>query len=373
MPTDSGPRSCNRVLRDSRPWIWDDSVNFDTPCVTVDAPVMERNIGRVQAAATDAGVGLRPHIKTHKSTGLARLQLEAGAVGLTCATLSEAVGLSDARVGGDLFVAVPFYPSPPKLARIDRLLEAGCDLALAVDNLSVAGLLAIRYPGGGPRLMVELDSGLRRSGVAPREAVAVAVACGDLFGGVFTHGGHGYPPGAAAGAGADEIRVLGEAKAHIETAGMRVPLVSAGSTPTMPYGMSAPITEVRPGTYLFGDWQQVSNGSMNLEDVAVAVMGTVISAPSPDRFVLDCGAKILSKDRPPWVEGYGHLPEIPGAVIERLYDNHAVVLSGRDRRPMVGDQLRVIPNHVCPVINLVDQLLLSTGEVISVDLRGHLS
>lgn len=373
MPTDSGPKSCNRVLRDSRPWIWDDSVTFDTPCVTVDALVMERNIHRLQAAATGAGVGVRPHIKTHKSTALARMQLEAGAVGLTCATLSEAVGLSAARVGGDLFVAVPFYPSPPKLARIDQLLEAGCDLAVAVDNFSVAGLMAIRYPNGGPRLIVEIDSGLHRTGVTPAESVTLAAACGELFGGVFTHGGHGYPPGMAVAAGADEVRVLSDAKRRIEASGRRVTVISAGSTPTAAHCVDKPVNEVRPGTYIFGDWQQVSNGSMNVGDVAVTVMGTVISTPSSDRFVLDCGAKVLSKDRPAWVEGYGHLPEIPEAVIETLYDNHAVVSTGGDRPPRVGDQLRVIPNHVCPVINLVDQLLLSTGEVISVDLRGHLS
>lgn len=346
---------------------------YDTPGVLVDVAVMDRNIQRAQTAATAAGVRLRPHIKTHKSTVLAGMQLEAGAAGLTCATLSEAVGLSDAGVGGDLFVAVPFYPSPSKLARIDRLLEAGCDLALAVDSLSVAGLLAIRYPNGGPRLIVEVDSGAHRTGVPPTETVSVASACGDLFGGVFTHGGHGYPPGMAVAAGADEVRVLADAKDRIEAAGRRVTVISAGSTPTAAHCVGGPVNEIRPGTYIFGDWQQVSNGSVTIADVAVTVMATVISTPSAGRFVLDCGAKILSKDQPAWVEGYGHLPEIPGAIIERLYDNHAVVSTGGDRPPMVGEQFRVIPNHVCPVINLVGQLLLSTGEVISVDLRGHLS
>ncbi len=348
-------------------------MTYDTPCVVVDAAVMDRNIQRAQTAATAAGVRLRPHVKTHKSTVAARMQLEAGAAGLTCATLSEAVGLSEAGVGGDLFVAVPFYPSPSKLARIDRLLAAGCDLSLAVDNLSVAGLLAIRYPSGGLRLIVEIDSGSHRTGVDPVDALPVAAACGDLFGGVFTHGGHGYPPGMAVAAGADEVRVLADAKNRIEAAGGRVVVVSAGSTPTAAHCVGEPVNEVRPGTYVFGDWQQVSNGSMTLEVVAVSVMATVISAPSADRFVLDCGAKILSKDQPAWVQGYGHLPQMPGAIIERLYDNHAVVSTGGDRPPMVGDQLRVIPNHVCPVINLVDQLLLTTGEVVPVDLRGHLS
>ena len=346
---------------------------FDTPVVVVDPAVMDRNIQRAQTAATAAGVRLRPHVKTHKSSLLARKQLEAGAAGLTCATLSEAVGLSEAGVGGDLFVAVPFYPSSSKLARIDRLLEAGSDLSLAVDNLSVAGLLAIRYPGGGLRLIVEVDSGSRRTGVDPVEVLPVAAACGDLLGGVFTHGGHGYPPGTAPAAGADEVRVLADAKNRIEAAGGRVAVVSAGSTPTAAHCVGDPVNEVRPGTYVFGDWQQVSNGAMALDNVAVSVMATVISVPSADRFVLDCGAKILSKDRPAWVEGYGHLPQMPGAAIERLYDNHAVVSTGADRPPLVGEQLRVVPNHVCPVINLVDQVLLTTGDIVPVDLRGHLS
>lgn len=348
-------------------------MSHDTPCVTVDVSIMERNVEQAQVNADKAGVGLRPHVKTHKSTSLARLQLEAGAVGLTCATLSEAVALSDAGVGGDIFVAVPFYPSPSKLARIDQLLAAGCDLSVAVDDLSVAGLLAVRFPIGGPRLMVEIDSGLHRSGVAPDLALSVALACGPRFGGLFTHGGHGYPPGAAAGAGADEVRDLSLARSAIEMAGRRVTVLSAGSTPTAAYCVGPPVTEVRPGTYIFGDWQQVRNGTMLLGDVAARVISTVISVSGPDRFVLDAGAKILSKDSAAWVDGFGHLPLMPSAVIERIYDNHAVVAAGSEPLPTVGDQLVVIPNHICPVINLVDELWMSDGTRLPVDLRGHLS
>lgn len=345
---------------------------FDTPLVVVDREVMERNIERFQRAASDAGVGFRPHIKTHKSSAIARMQLEAGAAGLSCATLAEAVGLSEAGVGGDMFVAVPHYPSSAKFERIDRLLAAGCTLSLAVDDSRVAELLVKRY-GAELGLLVEIDSGLGRTGVTPAASVEVANASGDALRGVFTHGGHGYPPEAAAAAGADEVRALSEARAMIEAEGMVVHIVSAGSTPTFPYCLAAPVNEVRPGTYVFGDWQQVCNRAVALDDVAVRVVATVISTPVPGRFVLDSGAKILTKDQAPWVVGYGHIPSMPGAIIRRIYDNQAVVEMGEGAMPTVGEQVEVVPNHICPVINLVDEIWLTDGTGLPVDLRGHLA
>ncbi len=318
---------------------------FDTPLVVVDREVMERNIERFQRAASDAGVGFRPHIKTHKSSAIARMQIETGAAGLTCATLAEAVGLSEAGVGGDVFVAVPHYPSPAKSERIDRLLAAGCTLSLAVDDSRVAELLGKRY-GAELGLFVEIDSGLGRTGVTPTASVEVAIACRDALRGVFTHGGHGYPPGAAAAAGGDEVRALSEARDLIEAAGITVPVLSAGSTPTFPHCLADPVNEVRPGTYVFGDWQQVCNRAIVLGDVAVRVVATVISAAAPGRFVLDAGAKILTKDKAPWVAGYGHIPSMPGAIIRRIYDNQAVVEMGEGALPMVGEQVEVVPNHI---------------------------
>lgn len=343
---------------------------FDTPLVVVDRAVMESNIERFQRSASKAGVGFRPHIKTHKSTEVARMQIKAGAVGLTCATLAEAVGLSEAGVGNDVFVAVPHYPSSMKFERIEELLAAGCTLSLSVDDAGVAELLADRY-GAELGLLVEIDSGLGRTGVTPAASVAVARACGEALWGVFTHGGHGYPPGAAPSAGADEVRLLGEAGALIEAAGMTIRVVSAGSTPTFPYCLAEPVNEVRPGTYVFGDWQQVCNRSMGLSDVAARVVSTVISAPAPGRFVLDAGAKILTKDQAPWVVGFGHIPSMPDAIIRRIYDNQAVVDTDGENPP-VGTQLEIVPNHICPVINLVDEIWMADGTRLPVDLRGHL-
>jgi D-serine deaminase-like pyridoxal phosphate-dependent protein len=128
--------------------------------------------------------------------------------------------------------------------------------------------------------------------------------------------------------------------------------------------------------YCFNDAQQVVLGSYPVDQVALTVLATVVSTPTPDRFILDAGAKVLGQDRPAWAPGHGLLPGFPGAAITGLWEHHAVVVPGPDgTRPQVGDVVTVIPNHVCTVVNLVDYLNVSRdGKLVDrwpVDARGR--
>jgi D-serine deaminase-like pyridoxal phosphate-dependent protein len=193
---------------------------------------------------------------------------------------------------------------------------------------------------------------------------------GSRFLGFATHGGHGYQRGRAETAGGDERRALADA---VEALGHVPEVCSAGSTPTAPYALGSPVNELRPGTYVFGDHHQMLLGACSAGDVAAGVIATVIHS-SEGRFVIDAGAKALTKDRMAWIESYGHVVGMPGAVIDRLNDNHGMVQSPVPVH--VGKRVVVVPNHICPVVNLFDRIwLVDDIDVTStdVDLRGHLA
>jgi D-serine deaminase-like pyridoxal phosphate-dependent protein len=193
--------------------------------------------------------------------------------------------------------------------------------------------------------------------------------------GVFSHGGHGYVPGAAAEAGADEVRTLTAAADALRSEGFPIGTISAGATPTMLSAAAGSVTEIRAGTYVYGDRQQWLLGVIPAEGCAIAVAATVVSV-FDDRVVLDAGAKALTKDRAEWLVGHGAIVGYPELVIERVNDYHGVVAAPPGaRRPALGEVVAVIPNHVCPVIDLFDSVLAverdGTGADWLVDARGR--
>ena len=356
---------------------------LDTPCLVVDLDVVGANARRMAEGAAARGVALRPHIKTHKSVALARLQLDAGAVGVTVGTLGEA----EVMVGGgidDVFVGYPIWADGTKAERLLRLYERAPKLTVGVDSEAAAGHLAsaVKASGRDPlRVLVEIDSGARRSGVAsPDAALAVARRARDAgltVIGVFTHGGHGYrAPGAGPSAAADEIATLGAAAEALRADGFAIERVSAGSTPTGIHAAGGDVNEIRPGTYLLGDRQQVVLGAIPADGCALAVAATVVSTAVTGQVVLDAGAKTLTKDRAAFLEGFGALPAYPGAVIERLFDYHAaVVIPPGSPAPRLGEVVAIIPNHVCPVVEQFDEFVASRRGVSDgtwpVDARGR--
>jgi D-serine deaminase-like pyridoxal phosphate-dependent protein len=334
---------------------------LETPAVLVDVDRLEANIAALAELVAGRGVALRPHAKTSKCPEVTARQLAAGAAGLSVATLGEAEVL--ARTGvADLFQAYPLWAGEPGRAR--RLADLGRRIRLRVGVASAEGAAALGRaldPGGGPlEVLVEVDCGQGRSGVAPAGTGAVARAARDAglaVVGAFTFPGHAYAPGAPGRAAADEVAALTVAAAELARAGVADPVLSAGSTPTARISARAPVTETRPGVYVFNDRQQLALGSAGPGEVALAVAATVVDRGSGGRFVLDCGSKVLSSDRPDWLGGHGLLPALPGAELLALSEHHAVGRTGAGAAPPVGHVLAVVPNHCCPVVNLVDELV----------------
>jgi D-serine deaminase-like pyridoxal phosphate-dependent protein len=353
--------------------------DLDTPALLVDLAVVEANVGRLQSEMDARGIALRPHAKTHKSVATARMQLDAGAAGLTVGTLGEAEVFAAAGIR-DLFVAYPVWAAGPKAARL-RGLHDGADLRVGVDSVPGAERLGAAVAGARRPLavLVELDPGLHRTGVAdPEAAVAVARAARDaglVVAGVFTHGGHSYRVGNAAAAADDEVRTLEAGAEALRAAGFDVAVVSAGATPTRLAAARGSVNEMRAGTYVFGDRQQVELGAIGAGEAAAVVVSTVVSV-AQDRFVIDAGAKSLTKDRADWLAGFGSIVGYPDAVIEKVNDYHGIVsVPAGNALPALGDVVEVVPNHICPVVDLFEGFhVVRDGEIVDrwrVDARGR--
>jgi len=352
--------------------------NLSTPALVVDHDVLLANVERMGAAMTERGVALRPHAKTHKSLDIAALQRDHGAAGLTVATVGEAEVFAS---GGhrNLFIAYPVVAQRDKAERLARL-AGEVRLSLGLDSIEAAELLAAAGLAGRVTIMIEIDPGQHRSGVLPEAAGALAEAVirlGLEVEGVFTHGGHGYwDPDSPARAAHDEVERLGLAVQSLDDLGIAVSRVSAGSSPTALGSAREPVTEERPGTYVFNDRQQVRLGVAGPDQVALVVAATVVSTAVPGQVVIDAGSKSLGSDRPAWLEGFGSVPELDGTVTG-LSECHGIVEIGDRTPPRVGTMVRVVPNHVCPVVNLFDAYeVVAKGEVVDrwpVSARGHLA
>ena len=211
----------------------------------------------------------------------------------------------------------------PRLAA----LAERTDLRVGVDSAAAASRLADAVPG--LRVLIEVDSGQHRSGVLPDEVGGLAASCVELglhVIGAFTHPGHAYGSPATVGdAAADERAALAAAGAALAGYVDGTPVLSGGSSPTAASGLAAPLTEVRPGTYVFGDRQQVHLSGIGVDEVALVVAARVVSVPRPGEAVLNAGSKALSSDRPTWLTGHGLILEAPEATIGMLSEEHAVV------------------------------------------------
>jgi D-serine deaminase-like pyridoxal phosphate-dependent protein len=338
-----------------------------TPGLVVDLDVLRVNVDEMATLAKDRGVGLRPHVKTHKSPAIAAMQVAAGAHGLTVATVSEAEVFADAG-HTDLFVAYPLWVDPDKGRRLRALLERAT-LSIGIDSPEGAHTLAAQLGKDSHHVsvLVEVDSGHRRSGVAPQDAGTLAdvAAHGGLdVAGVFTFPGHGYSPGARDDVAAQEAEALAGAADALRDVGIEPRVVSGGSTPTVQAVASGSMTEMRPGVYVFGDAQQWELGATTPERIALTCLATVVSHAG-GRVVLDSGSKALGADKAPWATGYGRLLDHPDARIVLLSEHHAVVEWDRSTPPPLGSHLRVVPNHVCNAVNLADTLtVVHNGEVV---------
>jgi D-serine deaminase-like pyridoxal phosphate-dependent protein len=351
----------------------------DTPEVVLDLDRVRRNVARAAATAAEHGLALRPHVKTHKLPQVAALQIDAGAVGIQVAKLGEAEVFAAAGIT-DIFIGYPLVGA----RKIERLLEllatTPARISVATDTIEVAIPIAEAAARAGVTVPViaEVDTGMHRLGAEPgRATVELASRLAELDGievaGLFTHEGHVYTEAHTM----DEKRAMTrEACAAIaETAdllrasGIPVATVSVGSSGTFRFAVECPgITEVRPGTYVFNDLSQLHQGSATADDLAAFVVATVVGRPEATRAVVDAGSKVLTSDRLITADPtptFGAIAGHPDAYVSRLSEEHGLVEfpTGSDLR--IGDRVAIVPNHICPVVNLADSVaVVVDGAVV---------
>ena len=346
---------------------------FGTPCAVIDLDVVDRNIVHAQSLCDAAGRANRPHIKTHKSPSLARRQLDAGAIGITCQKLGEAEVMFDSGIE-DILIATNIIGA----ARSGRLaaLQRRVGLKVCADNpVSLAAYAEAGREAERPiRVLIECDTGQKRAGVeTPAEAVALARIVRDdpalEFGGLMF-----YPP--LDGWDATQA-FLDMAVAGLADLGLAPQIVSTGGTPNLVnMGRLDGATEHRAGTCIFNDRMTMAAGLAGIEACALRIFTSVVSRAGETRGILDAGSKTFTSDTG-GLDGFGLILEHPEAQIHKMAEEHGFLdLSACPEMPRVGDILRVIPNHVCVAVNMVDQLVAVRGndivDVLPVAARGRL-
>ena len=369
--------------------------DLPTPALLVDRARLQSNLDAMQARAEAQGVALRPHAKTHKCVEIARLQTARGARGLTVATVDEAEAFAAAGFD-DLRLATPVV-SDGKLARLAALADGGTRVSFTVDSVAGVRRAARAFQKAPAEVLLELDTGHGRCGVAWDDAPALEVVAdavrqhGLTLVGLLSHGGDAYDP-ARDGEMADDARrramtaerdrVLAAA-VTLAQAGLLAPgaELSVGSTPGVTVFENHErdgfrITEVRPGTYAFMDATQVALGAARLQDCALVCVGTVVSLrrfdDGTERAVTDAGKKVVTSDLRPGSATFGtvlYSPRTmiahPHAVVSGLSEEHGWVDTPGGAIWDVGDPVFVVPNHACVAVATRRQLHVVEGDEVT--------
>jgi len=369
---DAAPASTTRPLPASL-----NDPRLDTPCLLIDLDILAANVSRMAALARRSRVHLRPHAKTHKSVRVARMQLEAGATGICVATVGEAEVMRAAGIE-DILIAYNIV-GEAKLARLLPLCADG-GITLTADSLDVAEGYSRMAAAAGRTLpvLLEIDSGMHRTGIAPQLAGKLGTKIAALAGveliGILTHAGHAHDVTAQPDIEAvarHEAAAMGRARDELDSNGIPVQVVSAGSTITAPY-LSADdgITEIRPGTYVFNDLRTLEMYACTPDQIAATILATVVSV-WPDRVVLDAGNKTLTMTSTQQ-HGFGKIKNRPDSSFVRLSEEHGVATLGTgDGVLRVGDRVQVLPIHICVCVDLQQQAYGVTqgqiAELITID------
>src|SRR5215212_8631385 len=335
-----------------------DELETHVPVVDIDR--LEANIARLQAYLDEHHIANRPHIKTHKIPAIAKMQMEAGAVGITCQKVSEAEVMADAGFH-DIFLPYNII-GESKLKRL-MALATGVNISVTADSrFTVQGLSRAAEQAGLPlTVLVECDTGLQRCGVqSPQEAADLARCMAALpnlhFGGLMT-----FPLNEHLD---DFVR---STRSLLKDDGLHIERVSSGGTPSMwQVHTHTEVTEHRAGIYVYGDRLSLRAGAVTLETCALRVFATVVSRPTAERGVLDAGSKSLSSDLH-GLDGYGYVCEYPDANIYALSEEHGHVdFSKCARKPEIGERVSIIPNHCCMISNLFDEVIGVRSSTVEV-------
>jgi len=339
--------------------------DIPTPALVVDRAALDRNIARMAAFFATGSCRLRPHFKAHKTPEIARRQLAAGSCsGLTCATVGEAE--IAAGIGNDILLANEIV-TPEKCARV-AVLAKRVRLTTAIDSLAGLDALsrAARDAGSNIGVLVDLNVGQGRCGVEPGEA-ALALAWqaaqsgGITLRGVMGYEGHLQPirdRGERESRTRQAMQGLVNTANQLRDAGLPCEMVSAGGTGTYDIsGRIDGITEIQAGSYALMDTDYSSVGVPF--EPAFWVLGTVVSRPTSDRCVADCGHKSTTKDH-----GVPAVRGIAGATVTSLNDEHATIVLPQGSTIAIGDRVELLPSHVDPTINLHDVFYVVEGQAV---------
>lgn len=355
--------------------------DLPTPCLIVSGPAVRENIRSMQEYCQQHSLNLAPHTKTHKSRFVGELQVQAGAVALTVAKGGEAEVMG--RVSREVFVAYP----PIGQQRLAKILELSktTSIRVGIDSLAAAEFISAGASASGLRLgvMVDLDVGFARTGVRDvGEAIELAT---DIHRkpGLELRGVMCFPGNVGASEEDPQwsryIEQMGQFLDRWTQLGLPDPIVSGGSTPTAKLShLNRWLTEIRPGTYVYNDVNELKLGVANLEQCAARVLCTVVSRPTRNKCIVDAGSKTLSSDRcsPAPDSGFGYVVEYPDSKITRLSEEHGEIeFPALEQAPEVGTRLSIIPNHICVCVNLQNHFYWVEGNSIQqlpVDARGML-
>lgn len=355
--------------------------DLSIPCVLVNAPRLNANIAGMQAACDHHGIELRPHIKTHKLVEVARRQLSAGAHGLTCAKLGEAEAMlpSGAR---SIFVAHSLV-DPRQAARVAASTEQLDTLFLAVTSEAQAEALInlARLTGKKVAVLMAIDTGLGREGTrttaaAQRIATLLARSPHTALRGFYTHEGnlYGVPPAEQAARVEEIISQLAAVRDVIDRSLPLWPGCSVSARLTLAAARGR-VQAIRPGAYVFGDIALTkTTGVMRNDEVALHVLATVVDKPEPGLALIDAGSKTFSSDRT--AENiFALAADGRDLILVRVNEEHGYVRGMAVDALHIGERIAFMPAHVCPVINLTDEVVVTDGARVTatwrVEARGR--
>ena len=334
---------------------------LESPAAVVDLDKLSGNITRLQSYLDKHAIVNRPHIKTHKIPEIAHMQVDAGAVGITCQKLGEAEVMAQSGIK-DIFLPYNLLGG----SKLERLMHLARRVRMSVtgdSEFTVRGYAeAASAAGLTLPVLVEFDTGLGRCGVqTPDEAATLARIIARSshlhFGGLMTYPSNEQTDGFVA-----------ETRRLLAADGIPVETVSAGGSPVMWQAhANKEVTEHRAGTYVYGDRSLVNMGVMSPEEVAFHVIATVVSRPTDNRAVLDAGSKALSSDGAKGASGFGLILEYPDAQIEKLNEEHGWVdFLASAQKPQIGERVTLLVNHCCVANNLFNEVVGYRNGVVEV-------
>ena len=358
--------------------------SLTTPSFLVNLDALENNIEKYQNLADENLVELFPMLKTHKSSEITKMQIEAGAKGVLVGTLDEAEAVVKKSGVTKVMLAYPVIGD----SNLDRIitLSTQCELFVAFDNEIPAIELSKKLGTNTINYQIIINSGLNRFGVSPEESVNLYNSLQKypnlVFKGISTHTGqvYGFSKDHVNEITEKEINIMTLAKNLLVENGAIVEFVATGTTPTFENAIkSKEITVSRPGNYVFFDAIQVALGAAEEKDCALTVLATVVSHPSEDLFILDCGSKCLGLDQGAHgnslTKGFGIVKNHPELTVIGLSEEVAKVKKEGPTTLKIGDKIEIIPNHSCSAANMTNNLIGHRAgtieKIIEVDIRGN--